>query len=718
MNEIQRRRRLLIIDDNRSIHEDFRKILIPLCNESLEAAEDALFGAPVSAPQQPAFEIDSAYQGAEGLKLATQALREGRPYALAFVDVRMPPGWDGVETTERLWEACPDLEIVLCTAYSDYSWEEFKARLGGSDQLVILKKPFDAIEVLQLANALTGKWRLRHAARMKMGDLEFLVRERTQVLEETNARLHSEVLERQRVVAALGESEERYQLLFQTNPLPMWVSDGESLGILAVNETAIREYGYSAPEFLAMTVRELLLPDGIQSPPESQARTCEEAQRVVTRHRKKDGTVIDVEILSRAIVFGGRAARLSLAHDITEQIKMEALLLRAQRMEGIGTLATGMAHDLNNILAPILMSAGALRWDLKGAERELAISRIELSVKRGSEIIQQVLTFGRGISGERVPVGAAQVLEEVARIIEQTFPKNIVLALEIPPQLSKIMGDRTQVHQVLLNLCINARDAMAQGGRLTLRARDVELGPSAEGGPPAGSYVTLEVADTGCGIAPANRERIFDPFFTTKEVGKGSGLGLATALGIVKSHGGFISVESELGRGTTFRLLLPATVDAVVADASPGGAKRLLWGSGESILVVDDEESILGAMRGLLERHGYKTMAARDGREALARIQEDGPPVAAVVTDMMMPGMDGLELIRALRERDSGLKIIASSGLQTPGRGSAQAGELEALGVTCFLPKPYTAEKLLTALRGVLDGKSGFDLLNSGLTPA
>ena len=482
MSEIPRNLRILVVDDNRSIHQDFRKILVPSRNASLEAAEGALFGAPVVTGGHLAFEIDSAYQGAEGLRLAGQAVEEGRPYALAFVDVRMPPGWDGVQTAEKLWEVCPDLQVVLCTAYSDYSWEELKNRLGDSDQLVILKKPFDAVEVLQLANALTERWRLEQVARVKMTHLEGLVSERTQVLEQTNGRLRAEVLERQRVAAALRESEERYQLLFQTNPLPMWVSAHPGLAILAVNETAVREYGYSEAEFLALTTRELHPPRETQPLVAAQSAPPQDDQRVAARHRKKDGTVIDVEIFSRTITFGGQAARLTLAHDITEKKKLEAQFLRAQRMEGIGTLASGMAHDLNNILAPILMSAGALRWELTPEERELAISRIELSVERGADIVQQVLTFGRGVSGERAAVSPAQVLEEVGKIIGQTFPKNIALKLEIPPQLRPIMGDRTQIHQVLLNLCINARDAMSEGGSLSLRARSVEMAASEKGG--------------------------------------------------------------------------------------------------------------------------------------------------------------------------------------------------------------------------------------------
>src|SRR5882724_9735961 len=257
--------RILVVDDNRAIHDDFRKILcgIPAAEGSLANAEAALFEstpAPASAKRLE-FEIDSAYQGQEGLALVEKAARDGRPYAMAFVDVRMPPGWDGVETTAKIWEVCPDLQIVICTAYSDYSWDEMSLKLNSADRLVILKKPFDMVEVLQLANALTEKWRLHQAVKSKLDQLESLVQERTSVLQLTNSVLQAEIAERQRTADALRESDERYQLLFRRNPMPMWVYDLETLAFLAVNEMAMRNYGYSVEEFLALTIKEIRPPE-------------------------------------------------------------------------------------------------------------------------------------------------------------------------------------------------------------------------------------------------------------------------------------------------------------------------------------------------------------------------------------------------------------------------------------------------------------------------
>ncbi len=821
--------RILVIDDNRSIHSDFRKILCPTSDHHLAELEAAVFGPQEAGVNAPVFEMDSAYQGQEGLALVEQSLRQGQPYWMAFVDVRMPPGWDGVETISRLWEATPELQVVICTAYSDYSWSRMTSRLQHRDRLVILKKPFDAVEVLQLAAAMTEKWRLLQQSKLKMEQLEMLVADRTQVLCETNRTLKTEVERRERTAEALSESEARYHLLFQKNPLPMWVIDMNTLAFLAVNEAAIEKYGYSADEFTSMTVRDLHVPEDIPWLSEwfASDQSRQPATRLLAKHRKKDGTAICVEINSRVVNYCGREAKLALATDVTERKTaedrvreqaalldlasdailvqdlsgnvrfwnkgaerlygwsaqralgnhmaalfprqdkpalaaaekellargewtgelrkhtqnghevivtsrwtllrneqdeprsiliidtditdkkmLESQFLRAQRIEGIGTLATGMAHDLNNILAPILMSAGYLRWDIPAAEREKAIERIELSVKRGAEIIQQVLTFGKGIEGERVAINPAELVAEVAGIVGQTFPKNITLAVESQPGLWQVTGDRTQIHQVLLNLCVNARDAMPKGGCLTLRAGTCRLNEPMLALPtPAqpGPYIVFEVADTGCGIPAADRERIFDPFFTTKEVGKGTGLGLSTALGIVQSHRGVMMVESELDRGTSFKVFLPAASQTAHKKTSKIG-RLAPRGAGEVILIVDDEPDVIAGMRQLLEEHNYRVCAARNGKEALQMAEGNGQRIEAMITDIMMPAMDGVALIRALRALKPELKIIASSGLGTDLGGIFRAQELKSLGVASFLPKPYGTEKLLTTLHQLLGG--------------
>jgi PAS domain S-box-containing protein len=823
---LEKNLRILVVDDNRSIHDDFRKILCSRVDNELDDVEAELFDSPKTNAKRPPFQVDSAYQGQDGLALAQKAMEENRPYAVAFIDIRMPPGWDGVETTSRIWEVCPDLQIVICTAYSDYSWNEMAAKLDSPDRLVILKKPFDAVEVLQLAHALTEKWRLVQEVKSKMDHLETLVEQRTKVLQ-------VEIAERRRAADALRQSEERYHSLFQKNPLPTWLIDANTMAFVAINEAATQKYGYTASEFQAMNLRDIFLPEDVPTTMEKfEARQGRQgAQPVICRHRKKDGTVIFVEAVSQTITIDGRdlkvlvtediterklaqdrirdqAALLDLASDaiivrdvegyvqfwnkgaerlygwtvaeavgakmsklfsqddmrtlqtaeqematkgewsgelrkrtqagqeifvasrwtlvrdeegrpssvlmintdVTEKKKLEAQFLRAQRMEGIGTLATGMAHDLNNILAPILMSAGTLRWDMSAKDKELAISRIETSVKRGAAIIQQVLTFGRGINGDRTPVQPAEIVEEVCKIVGQTFPKDITIHSELAKGLWPVMGDRTQIHQVLLNLCVNARDAMPKGGKLGIIGRNIHLTQTKQALPaPAapGPYVRLLVSDSGCGIPPADRERIFDPFFTTKEVGKGTGLGLSTVLGIVKSHRGVVSVMSEMGQGTTFEILLPASAEAASIIA-PAAQPELPRGGGETVLIVDDEPDIVSGMRDALQNQNYRVLVARNGQEALESLKANGQSVNVVVTDLMMPEMDGLTLIRGLRVSNPNLRIIASSGLSADAGGRGRGQELQSMGVQSFLTKPYTADKLLTALH---------DLLHPGAAP-
>ncbi len=394
---------------------------------------------------------------------------------------------------------------------------------------------------------------------------------------------------------------------------------------------------------------------------------------------------------------------LILNTDITEQKKVEEQLLRAQRMESIGTLAGGIAHDLNNILSPILMAADMLQMSVLDDDAERWLSILRENAERGADLVKQVLSFARGVEGERVSVQLKHIIKELVKVLRETFPKSIVVKFEIEPDLAVISADPTQIHQVLMNLCINARDAMPMGGTLAIAASNVMLDESYAQmhiEARAGRYVSLSITDTGTGMPPEIVNRIFDPFFTTKEVGKGTGLGLATALSIVKSHSGFLNVYSEVGKGTQFTIYLP-TSDA--AHTENENARELLYpkGNGELILVVDDEENIRQITQATLEKYNYRVVTANDGTEALAVYAQRGAEIALVLTDLAMPYLDGLATIRALRRIDPELKIIAASGLTT----AEQNAELGALAVNAFLSKPFAAEKLLTALAEVLQRK-------------
>lgn len=391
---------------------------------------------------------------------------------------------------------------------------------------------------------------------------------------------------------------------------------------------------------------------------------------------------------------------IGISRDITDRKKLEQQFLRQQRMEGIGTLAGGIAHDLNNVLAPILISIAMLKAEESNSQKLNILAAIEKSAQRGADLIQQVLSFARGVDGQRVCVSVKNILRDIIGIANDTFLKNIRVEFDIPKELWNLTGDPTQIHQVFLNLCINARDAMPRGGTILITARNEildEVSASYEAEPESGPYVVIRVVDTGCGMRPEVLNKIFEPFFTTKELGKGTGLGLSTTLGIVKSHGGFIRVESQFGHGTSFSVYLPANQEEdseqVAQEDEPSPS-----GNGEVILVVDDEEPLRKITAQTLETFGYRVLVAADGAEAVSIYAAHKSDIALVITDMMMPVMDGIATIQVLRKMNQALPIIAVSGLATCER----IADSREFGVNHFLPKPYSAHTLLTAISHAL----------------
>ncbi|MEW6366610.1 MAG: response regulator [Acidobacteriota bacterium] len=399
---------------------------------------------------------------------------------------------------------------------------------------------------------------------------------------------------------------------------------------------------------------------------------------------------------------GAVVGLLGTYEDITEQKKLEAQFLRAQRLECIGTLASGIAHDLNNVLAPIMMSLDVLRERLTAPDDAPVVDTIATATQRGADIVKQILSFARGgIEGERLVLQPGHLIRDlVEKILKQTFPKSIRIATEIAKDLWTVNGDPTQLQQVFLNLCVNARDAMPSGGVLTMRAENASVDAHCarmhiDARP--GSYVAIEVSDTGTGIPPEVIDKVFDPFFTTKEPGKGTGLGLATTLSIVKSHGGFINLYSELGTGTRLKVYLPSTTTGVAA--SPGAPEpNRPKGAGEMIILVDDEASVRDVTAVTLRSNGYRILTAGDGAEAVALLAQHPNEVNLVLTDMMMPILDGAATIRAVRKLNPSIKVIASSGLSE----YAAIVEAQSLGIQGFLAKPYTAEALLKAVHEVI----------------
>mgnify|MGYP001627189922 CR=1 FL=1 len=472
--------------------------------------------------------------------------------------------------------------------------------------------------------------------------------------------------------------------------------------ILYWNKSAERLYGWSAGEALGQLSEKLLYRDHA---PFLRAHAATLAHGDWTGELEqvtKDGKRLTVEV-HWSLVRDDRGqpkSVLAINTDVTERKRIEQQFLRAQRMESIGTLAGGIAHDLNNVLAPILMSIELLKLDESRADKLDILATIESSAQRGADMVRQVLSFARGVEGRQIRLQPAHLVREVAKIANETFLKSIRIVTHIAEGLWAIQGDPTQLHQVLLNLCVNARDAMPEGGSLTLSANNLELdGPYAASlGPDIrpGRHVRLRVEDTGTGMPPEVLERIFDPFFTTKEPGKGTGLGLSTAQAIVRSHGGLLRARSEAGEGTQFDLYLPALESAEVESLPP--ARQLPHGSGQTVLVVDDEDSVRQIARQTLQTFGYRVLLAADGAEATAVFAARHREIDVVLTDMMMPVMDGAAAIQVLLRIAPGARILASSGLHV----EAMKARAERAGVRHFIPKPYTTETLLQALHEVL----------------
>lgn len=468
------------------------------------------------------------------------------------------------------------------------------------------------------------------------------------------------------------------------------------------NNGAERLYGWTAAEAIGRTASDIM-----QTSPEKAAAA--EAELLASgvwsgqiEQKTKNGVTVVAN--SRWTLVRNEQQQpksvLVINTDLTETKKLESQFLRAQRIESIGTLASGIAHDLNNILAPILMSVGFLRKTNGDSEAESFLNIIETSAERGAGIVKQVLTFARGVDGDRSRLEPERLVDELIAIMAQTFPKNLDIQTEIPADLWNIVGDATQLHQVLLNLCVNARDATPAGGRITVSARNVNvdqhlvaMNPGAQLGP----HVAFSVSDTGSGMSAATMEKIFDPFFTTKEVGKGTGLGLPTVVGIVKSHNGFLTVKSYIGVGTTFTIFVPAA-EQQMEDAKQEDNRPIVDGGGRRVLLVDDEPAIREAVSCTLEASGYQVFTAEDGTDALALYHQRQSEIDIVLTDISMGQMDGVTLSRALKRLNPKVRIIVSSGHFHKDNVTI----LEGLGIHAFLDKPYPADKLLRLLQSEL----------------
>lgn len=472
--------------------------------------------------------------------------------------------------------------------------------------------------------------------------------------------------------------------------------------ILFWNLGAERLYGWTAGEASGRSAEALLQPSS-ETFQTATATVLDKGEWLgELEQTTRGGKLITVEARWTLVRddHGNPKSILAINTDITGRKLLEHQFLRAQRMESIGTLAGGIAHDLNNVLAPIMMAIDILKLSITDPRALEILALIGTSARRGADMVSQVLSFARGVEGRRVRIEIQPLIQDLVKIAEDTFPKNILIHTEIGPQLWPLDADPTQIHQVLINLCVNARDAMPGGGHIIIRASNAAIDAHYAAmciEAQVGNHLCIEVEDTGTGMTRETIDSIFDPFFTTKEIGAGTGLGLSTALAIVKGHGGFVRVYSDPGAGSRFRIYLPAA-DANAADSILTATPVLPRGRGEIVLVVDDEPTIRQITRQTLEAFGYSVLVAADGAEAVTTFVDYREHIAVVLTDMMMPIMDGPSLIKILRRLEPGVRIIGASGIAS----NAQIARALQAGVTHFLAKPYSAKTLLLTLRAIL----------------
>jgi two-component system cell cycle sensor histidine kinase/response regulator CckA len=516
-----------------------------------------------------------------------------------------------------------------------------------------------------------------------------------------------DVTERKQTQQALRDSEERYRDIFDASPLPKWLYSMPDLRILDVNQAAIDHYGYSREEFLAMTLFDL-------RPPEDADRLRETIRTVVDRparryvgiwkHRKKDGTLIDVDVHTHSVVLGGQNVQLALMLDVTERLRLEEQFGQAQKLEGIGQLAGGIAHDFNNLLMIVQSYSDLLEThiaDENAIRRDIA--EIRGAAVRGAAMTGQLLAFSRKQIVRPQIFEPCKVVADLRKMLRRLIREDIQLEIRVEqPAAGFIEIDRGQLEQVLVNLVVNARDAMPTGGRITIDVRRVELDEAyaaSHAGVKPGPFVQITVTDTGTGMDALTKSRIFEPFFTTKEVGRGTGLGLATVYGIVKGSGGDVWVYSEPGHGSAFKIYLPRVAAPAAAATAERPAERAASNGTETLLILEDEEVIREMLREYLERLGYRVLEAGNGDDALRIAREHAEPIHLLLTDVIVPGRSGRNVAEVLLRENPSLRVIFMSGYTDD---AAVVRDVMANEVD-FLQKPFGMELLTRKIREVLD---------------
>ena len=678
--------RLLIVDDNAAIHDDFRKILVrsSVRDAALGKLESVLFEVPHAPSTAADFEIDSVLQGTDALEKMQAAVAAGRPYAVAFVDVRMPPGWDGIETIEHLWCADPALQIVICTAYSDYSWQAVTDRLGINDNLVILKKPFDSIEVLQLAHALTKKWTVTQQASIRMETLHRMVDERTRDLRNANEELR--------------RSEERFAKAFQANPIPLAIQTVGENRFVDVNHAFEAMSRFSRAEVIGQNPARLRLCRDAKQCVLQRLNEKAEVRNVETQITTKAGELRQTLISTERITIAEEPHILVMIQDVTEQLRLESQLRQAQKMEAIGRLAAGVAHDFTNLLTIIQGHASLQLAAVESrANVNVSLEQIERAAERAAELTRQLLAFSSRQSIRLRPLQVADIINELKPAIQRLLGDQVQLQCSLRPGLPLILADPASLSQIITNLAINARDAMPNGGTLTIAAAPSRLDPADCAGEQdrrAGDFMCLRVSDTGRGMEEATRTRVFEPFFTTKQPTNGAGMGLATVYGLMKQHNGWIEVTSAPGKGAAFHLYLPITDKPIEPPEQPT-TEQQATSARPTLLVVEDDQAVRQIVKNILVSDGYAVLEAASAEQALEIWRTRRMEIALLLIDVVMPGStNGLALASALAAQKPELKVIYTSG-QSSDLFTCDAPFREGIN---YLPKPYLSSKLTTII--------------------
>ena len=697
--------RILIADDETAILELFSEILAEEPggrSPKLSELSSSLFGSPREAAQPGRFELTLAEQGGTAVAQVERALAEDRPFAVAFLDVRMPPGMGGVEAAERIRALDPMVQIVCITAYSDVDPREISARIPPPDKLLYLQKPFDSQEIIQLAWSLAAKWKAECDYIALRQRLESLVEERTSELACANAKLTMEIKAREKVAKLIASAKAEWESTFDSVQDLILIL-GRDHRVTRLNMSMANRLGLSPRLVAGKPLRDVLKPDVHPGPYYRDIlEMCDGSFH--TKELSIPG--LRGEFLVTASPMLGVAGTLEqtvlVAHDVTQRKGLEARLRQAQKMEAIGTLAGGIAHDFNNILG-IIMGFAEMALGSAGDDQILSrrVNHILDACQRARDLIFQILTFSRQSSEEASPLRMGPLVAETMKLLSATLPKNIRIEESIKPGEDWVRADPTQIQQILMNLCSNAAHAMReQGGSLYVGLHVVEYDAHKALAHPElspGAYARLIVRDTGHGMPPEVIERIFDPFYTTKNPGVGTGMGLSVVHGIVQKYGGAVTVESAPGRGSAFTVHLPLASPGSAAGRRTADADALPPGQGR-ILAVDDEKALLEMTRDMLTSLGYTVTATDSPAEALKLIAADPAAFDAVFTDQTMPGMTGAELAREILTLRADIPIIMSTGYSDTINPEKAAG----LGIREYLLKPVLRRALAEALARAL----------------